>query len=211
MRNFARTVAAGVLAVGFAGAAAPSPAQQTIIDQWASIEAPPAPQLKEVTVDPGSTALLMGDFVQQTCGRRPRCVAGLPEVKKLLAEARGKHMLVVYSHVPGSTMADAMPEVAPSGGEPTVQAGIDKFLNTDFEKILKDKGIKTLIVTGTAANGVVLYTGSEAVARGFKVIVPVDAMFGDDAFIEKYVAYDFAHAPVVAAGSTLTTIGMIKF
>jgi len=200
---------AAIVAVGLA--AVPASAQQTIIDQWASIEAPPAPQLKEVTVDPSTTALLLIDFVKQNCGRRPRCVAGLPEVKKLLDEARARHMLVVYSHLPGSTMADAMPEVAPTGGEPTVEAAIDKFLNTDLDKILKDKGIKTVIVTGTAANGGVLYTSAAAVVHGFKVIVPVDGIFADNAFIEKYVAYNFTTAPVVAGGTTLTKIGMIKF
>lgn len=191
--------------------AAPASAQQTIIDQWASIETPAAPELKEVTIDPATTALLLGDLVKQTCTRRPRCVAGAPAVTKLLEAARAKNMLVIYSYVPGSTAADVMPDLAPKGGEPSVQAGIDKFLNTDLDKILKDKGIKTVIVVGVAANGVVLYTASEAVAHGYKVIVPVDAIFADNAFIEKYVTYNFTTAPVVAGGATLTKMSMIKF
>src|ERR1700737_2482180 len=73
--------------------AAPVPAQ-TVIDEWQSVKAPPAPELKAVTVDPKSTALLMLDFVPTTCNqqRRPRCVAALPTAKKLLAEARAKNM-----------------------------------------------------------------------------------------------------------------------
>ena len=56
--------------------AAPAPAQ-TIIDEWSSIKAPPAPELKQVTVDAKTTALLVMDLVKQTCNneRRPRCVA----------------------------------------------------------------------------------------------------------------------------------------
>ena len=38
-----------------------------------------------MTVEPSTTALLMVDFVKQTCERRPRCLASLPDVKKLLA------------------------------------------------------------------------------------------------------------------------------
>ena len=34
--------------------------------------------------------------------------------------------------------------------------------------MLKDKGIKTVIVVGTAANGAVLYTGSGAALRGYQ-------------------------------------------
>ena len=52
------------------------PAQAAnIVDEWASVKAPAAPALKPVTVDPKTTALLMLDFMNQNCGKRPRCVA----------------------------------------------------------------------------------------------------------------------------------------
>ena len=44
-------------------------------DEWASVKAPAAPELKPVTVDPKTTALLMLDFMNQNCGKRPRCLA----------------------------------------------------------------------------------------------------------------------------------------
>ena len=34
-----------------------------------------------------------------------------------------------------------MEALAPKGGEPIVKSGADKFINTELEKILKDKGI----------------------------------------------------------------------
>jgi nicotinamidase-related amidase len=45
-----------------------------------------------------------------------------------------------------------------------------------LEKILNDKGIKTVIVVGRAAQGVVLNTASQAAFRELQVIVPVDGM-----------------------------------
>ena len=197
----------------FVAIAAPANAQQTIVDEWATIKTPPAPELKQVTVDPKTTALLLLDFVKQSCNeqRRPRCVASVPATEKFLAEARAHRLLVVYSYVPSGALADTLPHLAPKDGEPAVQSGADKFLNTDLEKILKDHGIKTVIVTGTAAHGAVLHTGDEAALRGFNVIVPVDGMSAEDAFIELYVAYNFAHAPQVSAKSTLTRYDMIKF
>ncbi len=209
-----RTSAVAAVAIAaIAALAVPAVAQQTIIDEWPSIKTPPAPALKEVTADPGTTALLLLDFVKQTCNEkvRPRCLATLPAAKRLLAAARAKNVLVVYSYVMGGTMADTLPEVAPTGKEPAVQAGPDKFLNTDLEKILKDHGIKTVIVTGTAAHGAVIHTADEAVFRGFGVIVPVDTMSGENAFIEQYVTYHFTSAPRVGAATTLTRVGMIKF
>jgi len=209
--NFGIAVGAALAAI--VAVATPASAQQTIIDEWATIKTPSAPELKPVTVDPKTTALLLLDFVTQTCTmqHRPRCVASLPATKKFLAEARGHHVLVVYSYVNSGTLADTLPDVAPKGGEPAVQSGPDKFLNTDLEKILKDHGIKTVIVTGTAAHGAVLHTGDEAALRGFNVIVPVDGMSAEDPYIEQYVAYNFAHAPGVSARSALTRYSMIKF
>jgi nicotinamidase-related amidase len=194
--------------------AAAMPAQaQTIIDQWNSIKTPPAPALQPVNVDPATTALLLLDFVTQTCNARdrPRCLASLPTAKHLLGQARAGKMLVVYSYVSSGTLADTLPELAPIGGEPNVQSGPDKFLGTDLERILKDRGIKTVIVTGTDAAGAVMATGEQAALRGFNVIVPVDAMSSGNPFTEKYVAFHFTSAPGVSHASTLTRAGMIKF
>src|SRR3974390_1184787 len=120
----------------------------TIIDEWASVKTPPAPELKPVTVDPKTTALLMLDFMNQSCGKRPRCVASIPAMKKLLGEARAAKATVVYSIIPNTTSADAIKDVAPTADEPWVRSGPDKFLNTDLDKILKDKGVQTVIATG---------------------------------------------------------------
>jgi len=62
--------------------AEPSSAE-TIIDEWQSVKAPPAPQLKSVTLDPKTTALLVIDMIKQTCNEkmRPRCVAAIPKIE----------------------------------------------------------------------------------------------------------------------------------
>ena len=211
MHRVRRLLPFAVLAA-FVGFAAPGHAQ-TIIDEWDSVKAPPAPVLKEVTVNPATTALLVLDFVKQACNEkvRPRCLATLPAAKKLLADARAKDVLVVYSIVGGGTIGDTLPDVAPTSKDPYVQAGPDKFLNTDLEKILKDHGIKTVIVTGTDSAGAVIHTADGAVFRGFNVVVPVDTSSSAYVFTEKYVAYHFTTAPRLAAGVTLTRVSMIKF
>lgn len=52
----------GILATATGGAVSTATAAN-IIDEWASVKAPPAPELKTVTVDPKTTALLMLDFM----------------------------------------------------------------------------------------------------------------------------------------------------
>jgi nicotinamidase-related amidase len=202
----AMTIAASSFAVATARAG-------TVIDDWASIKAPPPPELKAVTVDPKTTALLLLDFVHPICSEqtKPRCVASLPAMKKLLAEARASHVMVVYSTAGTTTAKDIWADIAPMPGETVVNSHPDKFQDTDLEKILKDKGIKTVIVTGVNANGAVLYTASEAALRGFKVIDPIDGSSAENEYIEQYVVYNFAHAPAVSAATTLTRSDMIKF
>jgi nicotinamidase-related amidase len=195
------------------GATAPVSAG-TIIDEWSSVQAPPAPKLVDVTVDAKTTALLVLDLIKQTCNneRRPRCIASLPQEKKILAEARAHGLLVVYSVIPGpATIADTLPEVAPKGDEPIVKAALDKFAGTDLDKILKDKGIKSVILIGTSANGAILNTGTAAFFHGYQTIIPVDGLSGDNAYVEQFVVYDFASAPVMGGKIVLTRIDMIKF
>ena len=90
-------------------------------------------------------------------------------------------------------------------------SGPDKFFGTDLEKILKDKGIRTVIVTGTASHGAVLYTASGAALRGMKVVIPVDGMSAESTYAEQYVAWNMVNAPRISAETTLTKTDMIRF
>ena len=213
IRRFAAATLVAASLAALAAFAAPAAHAKTIVDEWHDVKVPPPPKLDPVTVDPKTTALLMLDFVKQTCNmqRRPRCIASLPKVAKLLKEARASHTFVVYSYIIGGSPADILKEVARTDDEPTVFSGPDKFLHTDLEKILKDHGIKTVIVVGTASHGAVLYTASEASLRGFKTIVPLDGSSAENLYAEQYVAYDLVNAPVVAKNVTLTSIAQVKF
>ena len=204
-------VAIAAIATTTSSAISPSHAAN-IIDEWANVKAPPALELKPVTVDTKTTALLLLDFHPPNCTNRPRCMASLSAMKKLLTEARAKSVPVVYSMSGQATPANIMPDLAPAAGEPSVRSSVDKFVGTDLEKILKDKGIRTVIVTGTAAHGAVLYTGSAAAVKGMTVIVPVDGMSSEDLFYEQATAWLLAKGTGgIGPKVTLTKIDMIKF
>lgn len=185
---------------------------KTIIDEWATVQAPKPPELKPVTLDPKTTALLVLDFVKQTCNteRRPRCLDSVPKVQALLKQARAKGVTVIHSTTTAATPADIAKELTPLEGEPIVKASADKFFKTDLEKILSEKGIKTVVVVGTAAQGAVLNTASQAAFRGLQVIVPVDGMSAENTYFEQYTIYHLANAPGVGQQVTLTKIDIIK-
>jgi nicotinamidase-related amidase len=197
---------AAVVCVGGAPVAA-----QGIIDDWNSVKAPPPPPLKAVKVDPKTTALLLLDFLNQNCASRPRCAHTVPAVEKFAAAARKHGVLIIYSAFPPRGKADVVKALTPESGDPVVISHADKFVDTDLEKMLKDKGIKTVIATGTAANGALIYTASGAAFRGFKVVVPVDAMSSQDLYAEQYTVWHLAHASTVGQNVTLTSLAEIGF
>lgn len=213
-QHLKRVAVAAAVAMTMAAAASATARAQAVTDEWASVKAPATPPaLKSVTLDPKKTALLVMDFNKKNCvpERRARCATALPKVRKLLADARAKGVTIAHTITTRMKRDDIAGDVAPHAGEPVLSAPVDKFTGNDLAKTLKDKGIDTVIAAGTSANGAVLFTAAGAVLRGFKVIVPVDAMPADGAYQEQFVVWELAHAPTVSAGVTLTKTEMIKF
>jgi len=207
----------GVVVLAVAAAAfgiAPARAND-ITTEWATVKPPPAPELKPATVDPRTTALLVLDLMKANCGTRPRCIATVPNVKKLIEAARAHDMMVFYSMVGANPKPEGMVDqsLAPRDGEWVVRGGADKFIGSDLEQRLKDKGIKTVIVTGTSAQGAVVGTSNGAVQRGYKAVVPVDGMSAEDPYNEQYAAWHlYKGGPVgLTENVTLTRSDLIKF
>jgi nicotinamidase-related amidase len=186
-----------------------------IIAEWATVKTPPAPELKPVTLDGKTTALLILDMMKGSCTARLRCAATVPNVKKLHDAARAAGAMLFYTFSgENPKLADFMDaEFAPRDGEWIAQRGPDKFLGSVLEERLKARGIKTVIVCGTSAQGVVIGTGSGSAQRGYKVIVPVDCMSSDDPYMEQYAAYHMSKGgpAIVTGATTLTRSDMIKF
>lgn len=186
-----------------------------ITAEWATVKAPPVPELKPATIDPKTTALLILDFMKTNCGARPRCVSTVPDVKKLLDSARAHDMMVFYTMVGADPTPAGMVDqvLAPRDGEWVARGGADKFIGSDLEQRLKDRGIRTVIVTGTSAQGAVVGTSNGAAQRGFKVVVPVDGMSAEDAYNEQYAAWHlYKGGPVyLVENVTLTRSDLVKF
>ena len=212
-KNMQQMIIAGIALFGilmfFEG---PLRADGTIIDEWADVKAPMPPEVKAVKVDATVTALLVLDIEARTCNaeRRPRCIASVPKIGNLITKARAVGIPVVYSLTSKGTPETILKEVAPLKGEKIVKSSVDKFYGTDLERILSEKGIKTVIIVGTAANGAVLGTAIGAAMRKLNVIVPVDGM-SDQLYSEQYVAWHLVNAPGTRDRTTLTTTDLIEF
>jgi nicotinamidase-related amidase len=211
--NFIRLIIVAMLSA--VATAMPAKAAD-VIAEWGTVKIPPAPELKPVKLDGKTTALLILDLQKPSCTmqRRVRCVDTIPKVKKLMEAARVAGAMVFYTFAgAGHPEEIADPGLAPREGEWVAQRGPDKFLGSNLEQRLKDKGIKTVIVTGSSAQGVVVGTGSGAAQRGYQVVVPVDGMSSDDVYMEQYAAFHMAKGgpAIVTDKVTLTRTEMISF
>jgi nicotinamidase-related amidase len=206
---------AALIAAAMSFAALPAGAGDIVAD-WDSVKMPPKPELKSVTVDPKTTALLVLDLMKGNCLQRPRCPPIIPHVKKLIDDARAHNMMIAYNLTGGGKVEDmADPSLHPKPGDFMIENGKggDKFIDSNLLPGLQAKGIKTVIITGTSAQGAVATTSNGATGRGLKAVVPVDGTASEDAFREAYGIFHLAGGGPTALTTnvTVTRSDLIKY
>jgi nicotinamidase-related amidase len=169
---------------------------QGATSQAPSLQVPAIPDPALVSLDSTTTAFLALDLLDFNCAPRPACEATLPAVAAGLSAARAANVPVVYSVVGGGNV---LPDIAPAAGDPILRSfGADKFFNTDLDNMLRLHGITTVVVTGTSANGAVLYTSFAAAARGYTVVVATDGISSSSDFATQYTEWQLLNGPGTA-------------
>jgi len=133
---------------------------------------PPSPDPVAVKLDPGTTALLVMDITEPTCGPQPNCRAMLPRIGSLVGKARDAGVLIAYTS--GAAGGAVLPEAAPAPHDPIIQGGQNKFFNTTLDDVMRTHGIKTIVLAGWRANGSILFTSHGATNLRYTVVVAVD-------------------------------------
>ena len=137
---------------------------------------PTTPAPVAVSLDTKTTALAVLDINSMSCAPRQPCVDTLLAIQALLKKARDAKVPVVYGTTTNAGVT-IMSQVAPQAGEPTVASpSANKFYGSTLDETLKGLKVTTLVVLGTQANGAVLYSGFEANARGYTVVVADDGV-----------------------------------
>lgn len=105
--------------------------------------------------------------------------------------------------LPGSDAVDVVPEV---GVEPedlvlTRTHGLNPMAGTDLDPVLRNLGVRTIVVTGVSVNIAITNLVMDGVNRGYQVVLPRDAVCG--------IPADYADAVVdntLALLATVTTV-----
>jgi nicotinamidase-related amidase len=138
---------------------------------------------------------MQNDFVDaQGCLCVPTARETIPAIRRLLALARAHDLPIIYTQdwhqaddpefavwgthaVQGTWGAEIVQELAPAPRDVVVRKlRYDGFYGTSLEEELQERGVDTVIVTGTVSNVCVLHTAGSAALRGLRIIVPVDAV-----------------------------------
>jgi nicotinamidase-related amidase len=185
-----------------------------------TLQMPESPDPVPVVLDAATTALLVFDIVDPICTRQPNCTGKMvPAISSLLAKARKAGVTVVYG-TRAPTMSNWLPEVLPAPGDIKIESQAqDRFYNTDLDRMLKAKGITTLILTGWKVSGSVTYTSVGATLRGYTVVVPIDTTLDGTDYEIAIGRYQILHQnssnamnePLKNRASTLSRTDLITF
>lgn len=185
-----------------------------------TLQMPATPDPVRVTLDPKTTALIVLDYVDDICNKQPSCKGQMvPAMTPFLERARKTGLVVAYG-TREPNMTHWLKEVAPTPSDiRIVSTAQDRFYNTDLDKTLKAKGIRTLILVGWKISGSVTYTSVGAMARDYTVVVPMDttsAATGYETTIGFYNVLNSGNANLAnealkPGAVTLTRTDMVSF
>jgi nicotinamidase-related amidase len=157
-------------------------------------------EVKDVAVKPAEYALLIIDVQNDFANPSGRLYARgaervIPPIKHILSSARNAGVIVIYTQdwhvrddpefkiwgehaVEGTWGAEIVDELKPADNEVRIRKpSYDAFYSTPLDHILRSRNINTLILTGLLGNVCVLCTAIGAAMRGYRLVVPVDAIF----------------------------------
>jgi len=212
-------VTSGLSFALFCGAAQAQPATQGGKPMM-TLQMPATPDPARVTLDPRTTALMVLDYVEPICNPQPSCKGQmLPAMVPFLERVRKAGLVVAYGTREQNTTR-WLKEVAPAPGDIQIVSLVqDRFYNTDLDKTLKAKGIKTLIMAGWKVSGSVTYTSVGAMARDYTVVIPMDTTSAGSGYETTIGFYNvlnsgnanLANEPLKPKAVTLTRTDLITF
>src|SRR5882724_12490049 len=185
-----------------------------------TLQMPAMPDLARITLNSKTTALMVLDYVEDICATQPKCKTQmLPAMTPFMERVRKAGLVVAYG-TRAQNMAHWLPQVAPAEGDiKIVNTAQDRFYKTDLDKLLKAKGITTMIMVGWKVSGSVTYTSVGATLRGYTVVVPVDASLDATDYEIAIGQYQILHQnssnaanePLKNRASTLSRTDLITF
>lgn len=183
----------------------------------AAQEGPNRPEAKPLTLDTKSTAILVLDLNARCDDPKQVCSKITTPLGSFLDKARAASVPILYTvsaAAKGKPIGELAAPLRRTESEKVIYPdGFDKFIGGELQAFLKDKGAKTLIITGSATNAAVLYTATTA-ARMYRynVVIPMDGVNAATRYEREYAIHQFTVLPSQANKLfQFTNLSLISF
>ena len=177
---------------------------------------PNKPTPIDVAVDVKTTALLVLDLNARCEDPKQACHKLVEPVAKFLPRAREAGVFIIYtvSYSHKGTPEERMPlAFNQQDSEPVIfPDAFDKFYGGEMDRILRQRGINTVIVTGASSNQAVLYTATSAARpHGYEIIIPMDGIIARGDYEHEYTLHQFTVLSGAASKFKFTELNRINF
>src|SRR6266481_8215618 len=163
-------------------------------------EGPNRPEAKPVTLDSKTTAILVLDLNARCDDPKQVCSKITAPLGDFLEKARTAGVPIIYTvsaTAKGKPIGELAAPLRRKESETVIYPdAFDKFYGGELQAFLKDKGAKTLIITGSATNNAVLYTATTA-ARMYRysIVIPLDGVNANSRYEQEYAIHQFTVLP----------------
>ncbi|TMA12075.1 MAG: isochorismatase family protein [Deltaproteobacteria bacterium] len=180
-------------------------------------EGPNRPEPKPVTLDGKTSAVLVLDLNARCDDPKSTCSKLTPGVGEFLEKVRAAAVPIIYTvsaSAKGKPIGELAAPLKRKEGETIIYPdAFDKFMGGELQTLLKEKGTKTLIITGASTNAAVLYTATTA-ARIYRynIVMPMDGVIADRKYEQEYSFHQFTVLPGEANKQfQFTNLSMVTF
>src|SRR6476660_1407117 len=183
----------------------------------AAEEGPNRPEPKPVMLDSKSTAILVLDLNARCDDPKQVCSKITAPLGDFLDKARAAAVPIIYSvsaTAKGKPIGELAAPLRRKESETVIYPdAFDKFYGGELQAFLKDKGAKTLIITGSATNNAVLYTATTAARmHRYSIVIPMDGVNASSRYEQEYAIHQFTVLPSEANKLfQFTNLSMISF
>lgn len=188
----------------------------SVAGAWAQ-EGPNRPEPKLITLDSKSTAILVLDLNARCDDPKQVCSKITAPLGDFLDKARAAAVPIIYSvsaTAKGKPIGELAAPLRRKESETVIYPdAFDKFYGGELQAFLKDKGAKTLIITGSATNNAVLYTATTAARmHRYSIVIPMDGVNASTRYEQEYAIHQFTVLPSEANKLfQFTNLSMISF
>jgi len=183
---------------------------------WAQ-ERPNRPEAKPLTLDSKTTAIMVLDMNARCDDPKQVCSKIAAPLGDFLEKARAAGVPIIYTvsaAAKGKPLGELAVALKKKEAEPVIYPdAFDKFVGGELQTWLKDKGAKTLIITGSSTNAAVLYTATTAARmHRYPIVIPMDGVNASTSYEHEYSLHQFTVLPSEANKLfQFTRLSMITF